>query len=89
MIEDDPDLIDKAHKRVRATFDTGKTKDYKYRLTQLKNFEKGIKAMEKEIQQGLSNDLGKDFFTNYMYEICSLYGELEEAITNLKTWMKV
>lgn len=33
VFEDNPELVDKALKRVRDTFNTGKTKPYKYRVT--------------------------------------------------------
>jgi aldehyde dehydrogenase (NAD+) len=87
-IPDDPDAIDKALKRVKATFMTGKTKPYKYRIAQLTNLKKGMLAMEKELTTALTNDLAREDFVSWMYEIHPLYAEIDDAVANLKTWMQ-
>lgn len=67
---------------------TGKTKPYQYRIAQLTNLKKGMMAMEKEMSTAVYNDLAREDFVSMMYELHPLYAEIDEALANLKTWMK-
>lgn len=47
MISDDPEQIDIAFAKVSKSFKSGKTRDYKFRLQQLKNLRSGLEVMQK------------------------------------------
>ena len=43
--------------------------------------------MEKELSVALTNDLAKSDFTNWMFEFATVHREIDDMISNLKTWM--
>ena len=81
-------MIDKALERVRKNFDKGVTKPYSYRMSQLSKLKSGMERMKKELSQALTNDLAKDDFVNWMYEIQAVDREIDHAMQHLKGWMK-
>lgn len=77
-----------AYESKRAYFDSGRTKSYTFRLAQLKALKNMIQQNEQVIIQALYEDLHKPEFEAYTSEIGVLYEELNEAMKNLKKWMK-
>ena len=70
------------------TFDTGKTLDIKWRLTQLNNFLRMLQKEEKNICSALKSDLGKSYFETFSCEIAVVRTEIINAINHLESWMK-
>ena len=88
VFDDKPELFDRAFAKVKKAYDSGKTKPYAFRLQQLKNLKEGLLKMEKDFDKALTQDLGKDTFVNWVLEFTACIRECDDAISNLKSWMK-
>lgn len=73
------------HKQ-RQFFESGKTKDLDFRITQLKILREAIIASETLIIEALRKDLNKDTFDSYTTEIGLVLNELSEFKKNLSKW---
>lgn len=71
----------------RKLFYTGKTRDYRFRLTALNRLEQAIRANQAEIEAALKKDLGKAAQEAYMTEIGLSLSEIAYAKKHLKQWM--
>ena len=69
-------------------FKTNTTKSVEYRISILQKLEKVIRANEKRILSALYEDLSKSEAEAYMTEIGIVYGEIHEALKNVKKWSK-
>ena len=49
---------------------------------------KGIKTMAADLSTAVTQDLGKDDFSNWMFELRMIEREIEHALKHLKSWMK-
>ncbi|KAK6939894.1 Aldehyde dehydrogenase domain [Dillenia turbinata] len=72
---------------LRKTFNTGKTKSYEWRVSQLKNLQKLIEEHEKEIIEALQTDLAKPEAEIHVGEIGMLKSSLKTALNELRNWM--
>lgn len=72
----------------RTFFDNGWTRDYGFRIEQLKKLKSAIKRNEKQIIEALYLDLHKPEYEAYTSEIGILYEEINVALKQLKHWMK-
>lgn len=72
----------------REYFDKGNTRNYEFRITQLKKLKSIIEKNEEDIINALTLDLGKPIFESYTAEIGVIYQELHHAMKNLENWMK-
>lgn len=88
VFPDDPASVDVALAKARKAFNTHKSLDYKFRYAQLANLKKGLQLMHKELSTARTQDLGCDDFCNYITELHSCVRECEDALTNLRQWMK-
>lgn len=59
------------------------------RIDNLKKLKNVIKKYEDEIIDALNKDLGKHIFEAYSNEVGFVYGSIDFAIKNLKSWTKV
>ncbi|WP_026672261.1 aldehyde dehydrogenase [Alkalihalobacterium bogoriense] len=80
--------IAKLVKIQKTFFHTGTTKDYEFRIMQLKKLQQAILYHEKEIIHAVNKDLNKSEFESYLTEIGSTLKELSFTIKHLKHWMK-
>ncbi|KAJ6657318.1 hypothetical protein lerEdw1_002685 [Lerista edwardsae] len=80
------DKIKGAVERVRAAFNTGKTRPLEFRIQQLKALKRMVEEKEKEIAAALKADLGKNEHNTYTYEIMSSLGEINLALDQLPQW---
>ena len=80
--------IDEILKKQREFFNTGKTKNIKYRLEHLKKLKKSILENEEEIKKALKLDLNKSESESYMTEIGMTLSELSYNIRHVKSWCK-
>ena len=49
---------------------------------------KGIQTMGKDLSQAVTQDLAKDDFSNWMFELRMIEREIEHSLKHLKGWMK-
>lgn len=71
----------------RDFFHRGETKDYKFRLEQLKILKLAIQQNEALILEALNKDLKKPKFEAYFSEPLIIIEEINYAIKHLKRWM--
>lgn len=64
------------------------TKSVEFRINILQKLEKAIRDNEKQILSALYEDLSKSEAEAYMTEIGIVYGEIHEALKNIKKWCK-
>ncbi len=72
----------------RAFFATGKTKNYDFRVAQLKKLLEIIQANDKLILDAVYADLRKPPIEAYVSEVLITLSEIKYALKHLKTWMK-
>lgn len=75
-------------RELRKNFDTGKTKSYEWRISQLEAIVKMLEEKEKEIIDALHSDLSKPRLEAYITEIVQAKSSCDEALQELKHWMK-
>ena len=73
---------------LKATFRSGKTRSYEWRLEQLKQLVKLIDENEDQFIEALKQDSGKSEFSAFAGEILFVRAEAVHAIKHLKKWMK-
>ena len=73
---------------LKATFRSGKTRSYEWRLEQLKQLVKLIDENEDQFIEALKQDSGKSEFSAFAGEILFVRAEAMHAIKHLKKWMK-
>ena len=72
----------------RKFFLSDKTKDYTFRIEQLKKLGKVLKENETQIQEALYKDLHKSSFELYATELGFTLASIRKTIKKLKSWMK-
>lgn len=82
-------MSENPYKSKKIFFHEGNTFSYDFRLAQLKKLQSSIREHEDEIINALSLDLSKPIFESHTAELGIVYEELNNAIKNLDSWMKV
>lgn len=72
----------------RQFFDSGVTKSYDFRMKALLRLKEAINDHEEEIVKALYDDFHRPRYETYLSDIGVLTDELNEALKNLKYWMK-
>ena len=72
----------------RSFYNTGRTKDLTFRITQLKKLKALLKENEYDILAALKSDLNKSPFEAYETEIGMVLGEIDYALKHLAEWTK-
>lgn len=72
----------------RAYFETRVTLPLEWRREQLRALERVARKYEAEILAALKTDLSKSAEEAYLTEVGSIYGEVKNALKNVKGWMK-
>ncbi|XP_055829263.1 aldehyde dehydrogenase [Solanum dulcamara] len=75
-------------KELRGTYESGKTKSYEWRVSQLKALLKIGENHEKEIADALYSDLSKPELEAFIHEISMMKTSCKLALKELKRWMK-
>ncbi|GKE25499.1 aldehyde dehydrogenase family 3 member F1-like protein [Tanacetum coccineum] len=78
----EPDL-----KELRDTFNSGKTKEYSWRISQLRGLLHILEDRENDIFLTLKKDLGKHHVEAYRDEVGTVVKSINYALGNLKQWM--
>jgi aldehyde dehydrogenase (NAD+) len=73
--------------KLRAAFATGKTRSYKWRMDQLKAFQRMVTENEDAIDEALMADLGRSKMEANCCDTQNVVDEIAHAIKNLKSWM--
>ncbi len=74
--------------RLRSFYETGVTRDPRFRITMLKKLGAAIRSAEEDIMVALHDDLRKSEFESYASEIGILYPEIKHAAANLRNWAR-
>jgi len=85
-VKDDPNPIDGKIRSLRKTFNSGKTRPLKFRITQLNNLKQGLRALSKDIDLALQTDLGRHGYSNVLFEVGGMEKKIDHAISHLSTW---
>ena len=88
VFPDKPELFDSAFAKVKKTFMSGKTRPYKFRMTQLASLKHGLQTLRADFDKALTADLGKDTFVNWLFELNLIDREIDHSMERLKEWMK-
>ncbi|MGE2726259.1 aldehyde dehydrogenase family protein [Mycolicibacterium pulveris] len=75
-------------RRLRDTFNTGRTKDLAWRKQQLLAMEKLVTENEDAIAEALHQDLGRNRFEAWLADIASTAGEAKDAAKNVRKWAR-
>ncbi|CAM8938315.1 unnamed protein product [Rhodiola kirilowii] len=75
-------------KDLRVSFNSGRTRSYQWRVTQLQSVIKMAEDHEAEIVDALRQDLNKPEFESYISEISLLKSACKKSIKELCHWMK-
>ncbi|WP_181350020.1 aldehyde dehydrogenase [Thalassobacillus sp. CUG 92003] len=80
-------MIQTLVERQKHYFNSGETKPYAFRKSQLLQLQKMLKTFEAPILKALKFDLNKSEFEAYSSEILFLQNEINEHLNHLKQWM--
>ncbi|ESQ53705.1 hypothetical protein EUTSA_v10024844mg [Eutrema salsugineum] len=72
---------------LRINFNTGRTKSYEWRISQLQNISRMIDEKERSIAEALHQDLSKPELEAFLAEISNTKSSCMLAIKELKNWM--
>lgn len=79
--------IDKAMKRLKSYFKTGKTKDVAWRKAQINALKKGTDEMRNEIMAAIKSDLGRHEFLSEIAEVSGIIGNCDWNLKNIDRMM--
>ena len=74
--------------KMRQYFQSGATRSYDFRKTQLRNLKRAILAQEQELYKALYTDLKKSPEESWVTELGMVIAELNVAIKHLGDWME-
>jgi aldehyde dehydrogenase (NAD+) len=74
--------------RLRATYASGRTRSYEWRLEQLRALDRLLTERKQDIQRALGEDLRRTPFEATLFDISATRGEVKHAIKHLARWMK-
>ncbi|MGL6235386.1 MAG: aldehyde dehydrogenase family protein [Segniliparus sp.] len=73
---------------LRATFDSGRTRDVEWRLRQLEALDRLLSENEEAIAAALKQDLGRDAYSSWLIEILSVNMDNSYVRKHLRAWAK-
>ena len=74
-------------KRLRAAFETGRTRPIGWRRSQLRRLEARLVERETELLDALAADLAKPAIEGYLTEVAFTRAEIEHTLAHLESWM--
>jgi aldehyde dehydrogenase (NAD+) len=75
-------------KRLRATFDDGRTRPLEWRRAQLHALKALLAEGEQELLAALALDLGKSAVEGFLTEIAMVRAEIDYTLRHLETWLR-
>tara|TARA_R110002049_G_scaffold307558_1_gene508400 strand:- start:1772 stop:3148 length:1377 start_codon:yes stop_codon:yes gene_type:complete len=88
MLESAESTISKTMVSQKEFFSTGKTRDIKFRINQLRRLKAAIAKNQEVIKKALWKDLHKSPEESFLTEISIVESEIDNHIKNLKKWSK-
>ncbi|CAL1412486.1 unnamed protein product [Linum trigynum] len=73
---------------LRVAYDSGRTRSYSWRVTQLKNILRMCDDSEKEVVEALHMDLAKPELESTLYELGMIKNACKVALKELKNWIR-
>ena len=83
-----PERIEELVLKQRKLFSSGITRDIDWRRFQLKQFRDGLRKWEKPLCDALWADLHKSYEEAFVTELGLVYGELRDALRNVRKWAR-
>eukprot|EP00928_Gymnodinium_smaydae_P015234 TRINITY_DN15597_c0_g1_i1.p1 TRINITY_DN15597_c0_g1~~TRINITY_DN15597_c0_g1_i1.p1 ORF type:complete len:536 (-),score=123.54 TRINITY_DN15597_c0_g1_i1:285-1892(-) len=80
--------LEEAHAKLKATFATGRTKTYEWRLAQLQGINRLLRENMDGLVAALGADLGRPKLEAVVAEAAGVVGDVDLIIANLKEWMR-
>lgn len=74
--------------QARATFETGITRDYAWRVRQLEGILRMLQTCEREILEALKEDVSKPEFEAFAGEVAYVRAEIAHHLARLARWMR-
>jgi aldehyde dehydrogenase (NAD+) len=74
--------------KMRAYFESGVTYDYEFRAEKLNLLKKAVKKYEQDIIAALKADMDRSEAEAFLFEIYSIYTEINYILKRLKSWMR-
>ncbi len=81
-------FMEKIVNKQREFFNTNATKSIYFRKMQLRKLKKLLVENEEQLDKAIYKDFKKSSFCNYTSELSILYGDIDEALKNVKKWSK-
>ena len=75
-IPDDASNLDQILNDLKEAFKSGKTRDYQFKLQQLRSLSNGLEEMKEELCGAAELDLGRGKFLTYIAEVGSMRTEI-------------
>ncbi|PON61825.1 Aldehyde dehydrogenase NAD(P)-dependent [Parasponia andersonii] len=75
-------------KELQKVFNSGKTKSYEWRISQLQSIVKMLEEKEKDIIEAIHKDLAKPHLEAFIAEISTTKSSCKHALQELKHWIK-
>jgi aldehyde dehydrogenase (NAD+) len=70
----------------KAYFNSNRTKDFRFRIEQLKKLKTILRENEKLFYEAIYQDFGKSKFETYATEFSLIYHEINLALSNIRKW---
>jgi aldehyde dehydrogenase (NAD+) len=83
-----PERIEELVLKQREFYASGITRDIDWRRFQLKQFREGLRKWEKPICDALWTDLHKSYEEAFITELGLVYGEIRDALRNVRKWAR-
>uniref|UniRef100_A0A7S1M0Q3 Aldehyde dehydrogenase n=1 Tax=Alexandrium catenella TaxID=2925 RepID=A0A7S1M0Q3_ALECA len=83
-----PEAINQAHADLVATFKTGRTKTYEWRVQQLEGIKRFVTEQSPAIMDAIHKDLGRPRMEALLGEVGTVVADADFALANLKSWMQ-
>lgn len=80
--------LSKVRDELLASFNTGKTRPYEYRMSQLRAIKQFLINEEAALVEALHLDLNRPRLEGECLELGSIMADLDEIMANLRTWME-
>jgi aldehyde dehydrogenase (NAD+) len=84
----DRDRLEADVARLRAAYDSGRTRDLRWREVQLRGLLRMLRNEEAAILDALRDDLGRDELGGWMTDISTVRTEAEYALKHLRRWAR-
>jgi aldehyde dehydrogenase (NAD+) len=82
------EAVDDGFKTLRKAFHSGKTFKMEWRKKQLSQLILGLQEMTDELTEALYQDLKREKFVSYLYEVAGIIGKAQFDLKHFESWAK-